>query len=114
MASQVITTLVDDLDGSEAEETIQFGLDGKVYEIDLNSKNATNLRGALDKFVDAARTPSGPSRRTRTRSTTASTPKHKGVHDPKVVRAWAIESGFEVPTRGRLPKAIIEAYEAAD
>ena len=40
MAKQTITQLIDDIDGSEAEETITFGIDGASYEIDLNAKNA--------------------------------------------------------------------------
>ena len=38
MAQKVQTLYVDDLDGSEAEGTIRFGLDGTEYEIDLNAK----------------------------------------------------------------------------
>ena len=36
MASKTITTLVDDVDGSEADETIQFSIDGTTWEIDLS------------------------------------------------------------------------------
>lgn len=55
MAQKVNIILVDDLDGSEAEETVTFGLDGSQYEIDLNSKNAEAMREALAPFVDSAR-----------------------------------------------------------
>jgi hypothetical protein len=47
MAQKVQTLFVDDLDGSEAEGTVRFGLDGTDYEIDLNAKNAQQLRDAL-------------------------------------------------------------------
>ena len=59
MAQEVITKLVDDLDGSEATETVLFGLDGEGYEIDLNAKNAAALRKAIEKYVAAARGTSG-------------------------------------------------------
>ena len=55
MAQKVSIVLVDDLDGSEAAETISFGLDGTNYEIDLNDANASALREALSGYVGHAR-----------------------------------------------------------
>jgi hypothetical protein len=55
MAQTTVVYLSDDLDGSEAEETVKFGLDGKFYEVDLNKKNAAALRKALKPYVDAGR-----------------------------------------------------------
>lgn len=55
MATQTTVRLVDDLDDSPATETLRFGLDGKAYEIDLNSANARKLRDALEEFRKAAR-----------------------------------------------------------
>jgi hypothetical protein len=55
MAQKVQTLFVDDLDGSEAERTVRFGLDGTEYEIDLNAKHATELRNALARYVEAGR-----------------------------------------------------------
>ena len=56
MGQRIQIDLYDDLDGSiTAEETISYGLDGKTYEIDLSTKNATALRKALDKYVTASR-----------------------------------------------------------
>jgi hypothetical protein len=64
MAKQVITLLTDDLDGGEADRTVEFGLDGVNYTIDLSEKNAGKLRKALDPFLNAAtrvgRTPDPP------------------------------------------------------
>ena len=54
MAKQVITLLTDDLDGGEADRTVEFGLDGVNYTIDLSEKNAGKLRKALDPFLNAA------------------------------------------------------------
>ena len=37
MAQKVQTLFIDDIDGSAAEGTVRFGLDGTEYEIDLNA-----------------------------------------------------------------------------
>ena len=63
MAQRVNVLLVDDIDGSDAAETIPFGLDGTRYEIDLNSGHAHELREALEPFVKAARRVSVPAGR---------------------------------------------------
>ena len=51
--------LVDDLDGESADETVEFGIDGKSYEIDLSKENAGRLRDVLADFVSAARRAGG-------------------------------------------------------
>src|ERR1700675_2021006 len=56
MAKKVDVTLVDDFDGEgAADETVEFGLDGVTYEIDLSAKNATKLRNDLKQWVEASR-----------------------------------------------------------
>jgi hypothetical protein len=56
MAKKVTVTLVDDFDGAgAADETVEFGLDGVTYEIDLSSKNAAKLRNDLKQWVEAGR-----------------------------------------------------------
>ena len=50
MAQKIQTLFVDDLDGSEAEGTVRFGLDGTEYEIDLNAEHAQALRDALARL----------------------------------------------------------------
>ena len=59
MASRTIVLLEDDVDGSKADETIEFGIDGTTYAIDLSNSNATKLRGALDGYINKARKVSG-------------------------------------------------------
>src|SRR4051812_26035437 len=54
MARQVITTLIDDLDGKRADRTVEFALDGATYTIDLSEANAGKLRKALDPFIAAS------------------------------------------------------------
>jgi hypothetical protein len=104
MAQQVNIVLVDDIDGSPAEETVSFALDGKEYEIDLNAKNAAKLRDAVAPFVGHARRAAG---RRRGRGSGAAGPS------PADIRAWARDNGFDVPDRGRVSSEVREAYLAA-
>lgn len=55
MAKTTIIKLTDDIDGGNADETVEFSIDGKVYEIDLSRRNANALRKALQPYVDVAR-----------------------------------------------------------
>ncbi|PJJ73233.1 Lsr2 protein [Diaminobutyricimonas aerilata] len=108
MAKRTIVTITDDLDGSEDAETVTFGFDGKRYEIDLSEANRAKLESALQPFIDAAR-PAGGSR-----GDSASSRPRRGVPlNLAAVRAWAADNGHEVNQRGRIPTAVIEAYEAA-
>ncbi|GAA2723913.1 MULTISPECIES: Lsr2 family protein [Streptomyces] len=104
MAQRVVVTLSDDIDGGEAAETVIFGIDGKSYEIDLNEDNAERLRDIFAPYKEAARRQSRSGRAYRR---TAVAP------DPAAVRAWARSRGMEVPPRGRIPKAVYEAFNAA-
>ncbi|MCK1794968.1 Lsr2 family protein [Streptomyces sp. XM4193] len=104
MAQRVVVTLADDIDGGEASETVTFGLDGKVYEIDLSKDNAKRLRGALAPYVRSAR------KKTRTGKAYTRTAV---APDPRAVRAWAQSNGHEVPARGRIPSKVYEAFRAA-
>lgn len=101
MAQKVNIVLVDDIDGSEAAETVSFALDGREYEIDLSKRNAEKLRDALAPFVGHARRGGG---RRRNRS---------GGPSPSDIRAWARENGFDVPDRGRVSSQVRDAYLAA-
>jgi Lsr2 len=106
VAQRVHIVLEDDLDGSNAEETVTFGLDGATYEIDLSKKNAAGLRDSLAKYVGAARRTGGRSgRRGRARATSGPSPAD--------VREWARGQGYEVSDRGRVPADVRTAYDKA-
>ncbi|WP_344229358.1 Lsr2 family protein [Microbacterium binotii] len=110
MAKQHFTRLIDDLDGEVLEEgkTIHFSLEGRSYEIDLSEKNAEKLREAFEPFIKAGRAIGSASRTTtRGRST------KKDTRDLGAVREWAAANGHEVSARGRVPAAVLEAYDAA-
>ena len=108
MAQKVHIVLVDDIDGSEATETVTFGLDGVTYEIDLNDEHAAALRDAVAPYVGHARRAGG--QRSSSRSTAAATTDGPST---KEIREWARENGWDVPDRGRVSSEIREAYDAA-
>jgi Lsr2 len=111
VAQKVETRLVDDLDGSEAVETVRFALEGRQYEIDLSEHNASRLRESLAAFVSSARR-AGGSRSAR--SATATSPRRSSSADREhgaAVREWARANGFEVSDRGRIAADILKAYE---
>jgi hypothetical protein len=105
MAQKVNIVLIDDIDQSDAEETVTFGLDGKEFAIDLNKKNARSLRDALAPYVAHARPVTRGSRRSSVRAASGAAPSE--------IRAWARENGFDVPERGRVAAEVREAYAAA-
>jgi hypothetical protein len=101
--------LIDDLDGEAADETVEFGLDGKAFEIDLSKGNAGRLRDALSEFVGAARKAGGA----RRRSAAAATPPRRPTIDREqnqAIRDWARKRGMKVSDRGRIPAEVLEAY----
>ena len=105
--------LVDDIDGEAADETVEFGIDGKSYEIDLSKEHRAELdaimaefQDRLKKFTDVAR-PAG--RAASTGRTPARRSSGSGV-DASTVRLWAVENGFDVKDRGRIPVEVMDAY----
>ena len=112
MAKKVTVTLVDDFDGEgAADETVEFGLDGVSYEIDLSNKNATKLRHDLKQWVDAGRRVGG-----RRRGRSAGSGRGRAAIDREqsaAIRDWARRNGHNVSTRGRIPADVIDAFHAA-
>jgi hypothetical protein len=106
MAQKVNIVLVDDIDQSDAVETVTFGLDGKEYAIDLNKRNARSLRDALAPFVAHGRPVGGRGGRRP-----AKAPANGAA--PSEIRAWARDHGFDVPERGRVSAEVREAYASA-
>lgn len=107
MAQQIQTLFVDDIDGSEAEGTVRFGLDGAGYEIDLSVKHSEELHKALAPYVAHARKVGGARRGARGARRNAS------AIDTHMVREWARGQGIEIKERGRVPAGIVEKYRNA-
>ena len=104
MAQRVSVEMIDDIDGTEAAETIAFRVDGSSYEIDLSKKNASKMRRDFGRYIEYARRVrggrrSGGPRRDRDRSS--------------VVREWAKQQGIQVSERGRIPASVVSQYEKA-
>lgn len=113
MAQKVNVQLVDDLDGSTAESTVEFGLDGVHYAIDLSADNAEQLRDAVAAYVARAK-------RTGARKRRGGRPRNSsGASDTadrqrnQAIRGWAREQGMDVSDRGRIPAEIVQAYDNA-
>jgi hypothetical protein len=113
MAKQVITLLTDDLDGGEADRTVEFGLDGVNYTIDLSEKNAGKLRKVLDPYLSVATRVGRGGGEGRGARRTASAGTGRASRDQnQAIREWATKNGHEVSERGRIPSSIVEAYHS--
>lgn len=109
VARKIETVILDDLDGSTADTTIRFGLDGAEFEIDLNTAHANELRKATERYIEAGRKVSGVRKTARrsTASTASSGPSSSAV------REWAKDQGFAVKERGRIPAELVVKFQAA-
>lgn len=111
MARRTIVETFDDIDGTALEdggETISFAVDGVEYTIDLNKKNARDFLKKIDYYVEHATRVGGRKRRAG-----SARPADSNSPIPKEIREWAVEEGFEVPARGRLPQSLVDEYVAA-
>jgi len=111
VARQTIVQLTDDLDGTEADETVSLAFRGVNYELDLNAKNAAALEKALSKYLDVARRVSS-ARPARPRGSRRSG-GNRGDAKVPAIREWARENGYQVSDRGRIAAEIRAAYDAA-
>ena len=118
MARQITEKLIDDLDGSDATQTVEFAYKGKSYTLDLNDNNASDFEDALAPYIAAAgkagTASSGRGGRGGKRQAGASSGgSDVSAYSPKDVRAWAQANGVEVPARGRIPGKVIEQFRAS-
>jgi hypothetical protein len=109
VAQKIPTLCIDDLDGTQAEGTVGFGLDGTGDEIDLNAGHARALRQALARYVHAARRAGGGTRRPARSRRGA---RASGLNTAEV-REWAKAQGIDVKDRGRVPAELVIKFKAA-
>jgi hypothetical protein len=102
--------LIDDLDGEAADETIEFGIDGKNYEIDLSKENAGKLRDALASYVASARRSGGRRRSSASSGGAAARRPSIDREQNQAIREWARKRGMKVSDRGRIPAEVLETY----
>ena len=115
MAKQVITLLTDDLDGSEADRTVEFGLDGTSYTIDLSDKNIGKLRKVLEPYIAAGTRVGrgGSDGRGGARNGRANISARGNRDQNQAIRDWAAKNGYELSGRGRIPASVVEAFNKA-
>lgn len=113
MAQKVITELVDDCDGTVAEETVTFGLDGTTYEIDLSTANAGRLRGDLSAFINSARKVGRLDKPTTVRASNGVRPR-ADREQTQAIRDWARRNNLAVKGRGRIPELVQLAFDKQD
>ncbi|MEC3979910.1 histone-like nucleoid-structuring protein Lsr2 [Amycolatopsis sp. H20-H5] len=113
MAQKILVEMVDDIDGGVANQTVPFSLDGVTYEIDLSEGNAASLRDELARYVATARRTGGRKVRLAAgQSAVEGKTVTSGDRErSRAIRAWAIDNGYPVSERGRIPADVVEAFE---
>jgi hypothetical protein len=111
MAQKVITEFIDDIDGSVAERTFTFAVDGTNYEIDLSVDNIKEFTEAVAGFVESARRvkASGSGYKARTGGARPGSNREQ----TQAVRDWARQHGHSVSDRGRISAQVQQAFDAA-
>lgn len=111
MAQRVHVVLEDDIDGSEASETVTFALDGVSYEIDLSDAHAAQLRDDFSTWVGHGRKVRGGGAVRRQAG-----PRAGGgaKEDLNKIREWGRANGYKVSDRGRVSAEVREAYAQAN
>ena len=108
MAKETITRLVDDLDGGVAHETVTFGLDGHLYEIDLSTRTPRNCAA---NSPSSSSTAAGLAPAPRRRHAAAAVQRRAGHPDQnRAIREWAQAKGYQIAQRGRIKQDIVDAF----
>lgn len=118
MAKRVVEHLTSDLSGEEipadsAGGTVEFGVSGTLYAVDLTEAELQDFNDALAPYVDVAQklTRRGaPVSRTRVSSVQAG---RRSKEQLTAIRSWAKKNGHDVSERGRVPEAVLTAFDAA-
>lgn len=112
MARRVEVQLIDDLDGGKADETVAFAFDGVSYEIDLSAKHAAKLRSGLAKYTEAGRKMGRGRVAAVTGARRGSAPARVDRAQNQAIREWAKRKKIQLSDRGRIPRHIVEQYQA--
>ena len=110
----------------DGTETVTFGFDGYDYSLDLCKEHSQDFHNTVQGLISwsSDRTRSGGGRRARrsgysddaTGATGATTPARSSADRErlKAIRDWARQNGHpNLGDRGRVPQAIVAAYDAA-
>ncbi|OZF42007.1 Lsr2 family protein [Rhodococcus sp. 14-2470-1a] len=127
MAKKTTVQLVDDIDETIIDdgtgESIEFSVSGVDYVIDLRNKNATEFHRKLDYYIEHATRVGGRRRRpspagavTPSAESGSAATNSKPKRDPeqtRAIRQWAVDQGYDISERGRIPADIEEAYNTS-
>lgn len=108
MAQRVQVLTVSDLSGTDLGTdgvTVSFGYQGVSYEIDLSESEVQDFDKAMAKYIEAGRRVGG-------RRSGGKAPG-RSRNDLGKVREWARANGHTVSDRGRIPRNVTDAYDAA-
>jgi hypothetical protein len=110
----------------EGAETVTFGFDGYDYSLDLCKEHAEDFHNTVQGLIgwSSDRSRSGGARRPRRGSGgddaggpsgAPQAPRSSADRERlKAIRDWARQNGYpDLGDRGRVPQAIVTAYEAA-
>ena len=133
MARKVVTyiEMTDDFDGCPAEETVELAIDGMVYELDLSSVRAKEIRELLHPYQEVAhdkwRQPPRPKKKPKSTVAHAVTQVPKPddssaryaamLNDRearKVIRTWADANGRPTSRTGKIPTETLQAFMEAN
>jgi hypothetical protein len=98
-----VTKLCDFKDGFEAQ-TRQFSLDGHHYDIDVCRSHGESFDEAVRVWLERARHGNRYKYKSRPRAS-----RKRSV----AIRAWALARGYELEPAGRIPAAVVKAYDQA-
>lgn len=109
MAQTIVVRLTDDMtdDGTAAEETVSFALDGTSYLIDLSTGNATALRDALAPFLARARVDKTAPRGAKRGRSGGLSPD-----ETRAIREWAAQHDIHLAPRGRIPQDVVRQWRS--
>ena len=111
MATKTIQTRVSDLSGQEGAQAVSFAFNGVTYAVDLTEEEFQGLHEVLARYIGVAtRVPSGRGRAGGAAPTQSGTARRSKLD---AVRAWARQNGHTISERGRVPGAVLAAYDAA-
>lgn len=103
MAQTATIALTDDCTGEEGAQTRTIVLGRERYDVDLTDENWERVKADMQFILKFARRVENPSRAPRNRSAAA-------LAEPSIIREWAKKRGIPVGKRGRLPRAVVQAY----
>lgn len=114
MAQKITVQLLDDLDGTPGSDVsnVAFSVDGVAYEIDLNEKNATELRDRLTPFIEASRRVRPDTQRPAGRGVKGGV-SMRNREQNQTIREWAKNNGHAVSDRGRISAEVGLKFQAA-